>query len=96
MGFPVLPHLPTDFQSTVNLIGVLAVVLAAGRLVQQVRTVAHLVDRVEERLDAHMLNRKIHPDAEVIERDLREAREKAEAAQLAAQAARRQSHARGD
>lgn len=50
---------------------VLAVFVAIGYIVHQVRATAILLDKVVEKLDEHMLDRKVHPDVPALNEELR-------------------------
>lgn len=75
-GFPF--DLSVSLQSIVNILAILAVALAVGRLVQNVATLTKLIEKVDERLIGHMLDRTIHPNVATLEADVRKAQHTAE------------------
>lgn len=57
-------------QTLVSTITIVGVFVALGMMIQNLRTMGRVLEKLEERVDKHIEDRTVHPDVPALERRL--------------------------
>lgn len=58
-------------QAIASTVTVLGVLVGLGMLIQNLRTIGRVLDKLDERVDLHITDRKVHPDVPDLTRRIR-------------------------